>query len=371
MRIFLAGTSADPVYGGPAYSVTGLAGAMAAAGVEVGFWAPDGSSVTTPLLSRDSGVQRFDGSASEALGRFGRVDVLHDNGLWRPHNHRLAVLAAARRLPRIVSLRGMLEPWAINHKKIRKRIAWHAYQRRDLVRAACHHATSEQEAEHLRRIGLRVPVRMIPNGIDLPVSDGRAAAAGRPDASRGPTTALFLGRLYPVKGLPLLIEAWNRVRPAGWSLLIAGPDEAGHRAEVQRAIDAAGLNDVISFAGALDGTAKHAALSRADLLILPSLSESFGMVVLEALAHAVPVLTTVRAPWPMLASRGCGWSVEPTVEGLTDGLRRATALPLAQLRTMGARGRDLVAFRFEWRQVVAEFLALYEEVGGRARTAVA
>lgn len=371
MKILLAGTSADPAYGGPAYSVTGLAGALAAAGVDVGFWTPDGSALDTPLIDGQGGVRRLGGSALEALDRFGRPDVLHDNGLWRPHNHRLAALAAARGLPRIVSTRGMLEPWARRHKMVRKQVAWRAYQRRDLVRALCHHATSASEADNLRALGLGVPVRVIPNGIELPPPVDRPAGDASGDDRGGQPTALFLGRLYPVKGLPLLIEAWNRVRPAGWRLLIAGPDEAGHRAEVQRVIDAAGLSDAVSFAGAVDGPAKRAALAQARLLVLPTLSESFGMAVLEALAHAVPVLTTVRAPWPMLAAHGCGWSVEPTVDGIADGLRRATALPAENLLAMGARGRDLVASRFEWRHVVAEFLAFYDEVAGRARCAVA
>ena len=94
----------------------------------------------------------------------------------------------------------------------------------------------------------------------------------------------------------MLVEAWARVRPQGWQLTVAGPDEAGHKAEIERAVAAAGLAELVTFAGPLYGEVKEAALLGADLLVLPSYSESFGMVVAEALAHGVPVLATTGTP---------------------------------------------------------------------------
>ena len=358
MRIFLAGTSLQPEYGGPAYSVSRLAAALSDAGVEVGLWAQDQSAATTALLPAGSQVQRLGGTAFEALQRFGKAGVIHDNGIWLRHNHRLAEIAAASGVPRVVSTRGMLEPWAMNHKWVKKRLAWWMYQRRDLKRAACHHATAEMEAAGVRQLGLGVPVRVIPNGVDLPRDGAKAAGAG--DDRR--KTALFLGRIYPVKGLPMLVDAWARVRPSGWNLRIAGPDEAGHRAEVEKAVTSAGMNDVISFSGPLDGEQKEEALSRADLFILPSHSESFGMAVGEALAHGLPVLTTTAVPWPMLPASGCGWRVEPTVDGIAAGLRQATSTDATTLRAMGTKGRALVAAEFGWDRVAQQFVRLYEDL---------
>src|SRR5207249_7208601 len=128
----------------------------------------DQSAATTPLFENQSSVQRLTGTESEALESFGKTDVLHDNGIWWPHNHRLAQLAMKRGIPRVVSTRGMLEPWAMNHKRLKKRVAWWLYQRSDLRRAQCHHATAEPEARNLKHLGLGVPVHMIPNGVDLP-----------------------------------------------------------------------------------------------------------------------------------------------------------------------------------------------------------
>ena len=120
MKVFLAGTSLLPDYGGPAFSVSRLATALAEAGAEVGLWASDQSAAMTPLLSAKSSVQRLTGTEADALRSFGKVDVLHDNGIWLPHNHRLAELAMKRGIPRVVSTRGMLEPWAMNHKRWKK-----------------------------------------------------------------------------------------------------------------------------------------------------------------------------------------------------------------------------------------------------------
>lgn len=366
MKVFLVANSLAPAYGGPARSVSRLASVLGESGVQVGLWAADGSAPTTPFLGADAPLRRLAGSVDAALAEFGAPDVIHDNGIWMPHHHRVAQRANARGIPRIVSTRGMLEPWAWSHKRLKKRVAWLLYQRRDLRLAALHHVTSPAEARNLRDAGLGVPVCVIPNGVDVPDSALLESMERGANATR---TALFLGRIYPVKGLPMLVEAWRRVRPAGWRLHIAGPDEAGHRAEVERCVAAAGLTDVVSFLGPLEGEPKARALASADLFVLPTHSENFGMAIGEALAHGLPVLTTTAAPWPDLEPRGCGWWVEPRVDSVADGLRRATALASGDLREMGRRGRALVSAGFGWAEVAHRFRALYDELAGSRRGA--
>ena len=100
----------------------------------------------------------------------------------------------------------------------------------------------------------------------------------------------------------------------------------------------------------------------ADLFVLPTYSENFGMVVAEALAHGVPALTTRGAPWSMLLDQECGWWVEPTVTGVADGLRQATSCNSETLRSMGRRGQAFVRTEFRWEQVAARFIAAYEEI---------
>lgn len=353
MKVFLSATSLAPRYGGPAYSVSRLALALAGAGTQVGLWSPDGSVMDTPLLAGDASLARLKGTAADALRQF-QPNIVHDNGLWLGHNHRLACVCKKLGLPRLVSTRGMLEPWARRHKKWKKDIAWLAYQRRDIRTANALHATAEQEAENLARMHLDVPVHMIPNGVDIP-----ALRSVPPGALR---TALFIGRLYPVKGLPNLIEAWSRVRPVGWRLVLVGPDEAGHRAELEALIARHDLGDVIQFTGPLQGAAKESALFGADLFVLPTHSESFGMAIAEALAHGVPVLTTMGAPWPALTQQAMGWRTPISVDGLAGGLAQATTADGSVLRAMGAKGRAFVTAGLSWDRVAGQFLATYATI---------
>jgi glycosyltransferase involved in cell wall biosynthesis len=258
----------------------------------------------------------------------------------------------------------MLEPWALSHKRLKKKIAWWLYQKRDLKLARCHVATGEAEARSLRRLGLEVPIATVPNGVDVPeercckvgLESLKAVRNGRR------RTALFLGRIYPIKGLPMLIEAWARVRPEGWLLRIAGPDEAGHQKQVQRAVSTAGLGESVSFVGPIDPQMKTAAFFDADLFVLPTHSESFGMAVAEALAHGMPVLTTTAAPWQILRDRGCGWWVDATIDGIAEGLQQATSLDPETLRAMGAKGRAFVVAEFGWKRIANLMLSTYEEV---------
>jgi glycosyltransferase involved in cell wall biosynthesis len=363
MKVFLTGTSLLPTYGGPAFSVSRLATALAEAGAEVGLWAPDQSAAVAPLLPAQSSVRRMTGSEAEALDRFGKAEVLHDNGIWLPHNHRLAVLAEKRGIPRVVSTRGMLEPWALSHKRLKKNLAWCLYQRRDLKQACCHLTTGEAEAQNLQHLGLGVPIATVPNGVDVPEERPRGVGSGAERPVRGgPRIALFLGRIYPIKGLPMLVEAWARVRPENWILRIAGPDEAGHQKQVKKAVTAAGLGQVVSFTGPLGPGTKKSAFFDADLFVLPTHSESFGMVVAEALAHGLPVLTTTGAPWSILPESGCGWWVDPTVDGVAEGLRQATDLDPEILRSMGGKGRGLVSTKFGWNRVADLVLSTYAAI---------
>ena len=363
MKLLLTATSLLPDYGGPAFSVSRLATALADVGLEVGLWAENGSAAVTPLLPEQTSVQRIVGSESEALSRFGVPDLLHDNGIWLPHNHRLAILAEKRGIPRVVSIRGMLEPWAFQHKRAKKRIAWWLYQHRDLMQAHRHITTGENEARNLQHLALGVPISTIPNGVDVPQTPPRHDGMELQIAARSPRkTALFLGRIYPVKGLPMLVSAWARVRPDGWSLRIAGPDEAGHQKQVEKSVMDAGLEDVISFTGPVEPQWKSSVLFDADLFVLPTYSENFGMAIAEALAHGLPVLTTTAAPWPLLKETGCGWSVSPTIDGIADGLVQATSLDSETLQRMGERGRDFVLKEFSWNRVTKLMLATYEDV---------
>lgn len=287
--------------------------------------------------------------------RYRQDALVHDAGLWLPSNRYAAQIARELGVMRVVSPRGMLSDWALNHGGARKKLAWSLYQRRDLETASLLHATAESEAEEFRNCGLRAAIAIVPNGVDLPppveqrVRDGKF---GR--------TALFLSRIHPIKGLLDLIDAWAAVRPKGWRLVIAGNDEEGHRHVVEEAATEANLRDHIEFAGPVEGARKQELYREADLFILPSYSENFGISVAEALANSIPVITTRGTPWRELMTHNCGWWVETGVAPLAAALREAISSDQGTLREMGDRGRKLIQENYSWGQVAAMMKSVYE-----------
>jgi glycosyltransferase involved in cell wall biosynthesis len=283
-------------------------------------------------------------------------DCVHFHGIWSP-----SLVARFRTwrkagVPCVVSPHGMLESWAMAHKRWKKVVAWQLYQKRMLNQFQRLHGTSEREVAQFDSLGLRVPAEVIPWGVDLPAYGLRG---GSPGAFR---TALFVGRIYPVKGLPLLVEAWGRVRPRGWKVLLMGPDEAGHRKDVEAAIAKHHLGYAFEFLGDLRGDAKDKIYRRAQLLILPSYTENFGLVVAEALAHGLPVVTTQGTPWSGLTSERCGWWVPTSVEGLAQGIHEACALGPEDLNSMGERGRVWMGREFGWDRVAVRMKTMYQNI---------
>jgi len=299
-------------------------------------------------------------SSEQALS--GVPDCVHLHGIWSPKLAGQILTWRKLGIPCVVSPHGMLDPWALSHKWLKKKIAWHVYQKHLLNRAVLLHGASEREIRQFKTLRLKPPVALVPWGVSLPPT-----RAQRPAHSR-PRIALFVGRIYPVKGLPMLVEAWAKVRPAGWKMRIVGPDEAGHRAEVEALIRKAGLEADFEFAGPLYGEALREAYENAGLFILPSYTENFGMAVAEAMAHSLPVVTTTGTPWSILPERGCGWWVAPSVDDIAQVLSTATALDDETLRAMGTKGREVVASEFSWQQTANKMKSVYECVlGGGAR----
>ena len=294
-------------------------------------------------------------------------DLIHVHGLWMYGS--LASLRWSRRCrrPRIVSPHGMLDPWALRRSAWKKHIAGALYERAHLRGAACLHALNEAELRAIRAAGLRNPVCVIPNGVDLP--SGRPSSspawANRIGARRA---LLFLGRLHPKKGLVGLVRACARVQrhPAAkdWALVIAGWDQGGHRRELQKLVAELSLDRFVFFAGPQFGAAKAASYARADAFILPSLSEGLPMAVLEAWSHGLPVLMTEACNLPEGMAAGAALQIEPHVAGIAQGLRELFAMSDGELANMGARALRLAAERFSSANVAAQMKAVYEWVGG-------
>lgn len=372
MKAILLTPTLDPRNGGIARSTPYLARALAAADVPVDLVYPysGGESTYTgcdpgltlrPLepggwavLRQAQGLPKL---LDDCLADSDRGScMLHQAGIWTSFNHATASFAHRRRIPLVCSPRGMLDDWSLRHSRIKKQIAWQLYARRDLRRVDLFHATSSLEADFIRKLGFKQPVAVIPNGVEFPSNQPRAP---RPTPHSPKRSALFLSRLNPKKGIPRLLEAWASIRPEGWRLDLAGPDERGYRAVLEKQVAALGLGNAVRFLGNVADADKWALYRAADLFVLPTETENFGIVVAEALACGTPVLTTRGAPWPGLLDERCGWWVENTSQGIRDGLAAALHTDPATLREMGERGVTYVRKEYDWNVIGRRMLAAY------------
>ena len=281
-----------------------------------------------------------------------RPDLIHLHGIWSPFLAVITIVAQKYKVPLVISPHGCLEPWALNNKRLKKQIALWLYQSWVLRSASMFMVTSEQERNSVRRLGFSQPISIVHNGVDIP-------AYVEPFLRTEVNTILFLSRLHPGKGLLDLVEAWATVRQPGWRIVIAGGDEGGHQAVVENLIRQKGLLSDFSWVGFVNGESKQACFAQADLFVLPTYSENFGIAIAEALAHGLPVITTTGAPWPGLLTHRCGWWVEPGVPGIALALTQALACSPDELQAMGQRGRQWVGDQFSWAKIGGDAVLAY------------
>jgi glycosyltransferase involved in cell wall biosynthesis len=355
---------------GLSYSVSALAAAQARNGASVRLRTV-GDCV--PLNQDAEAVARFAHARSGGpLGRTLRSSpdlaasltadarssaVIHTHGLWLMPNiyPHWAQRQSARPGALVHSPHGMLGAPALRISAWKKRPFWWLAQRWALQAADCLHATAPSEYAEIRAAGLKNPVAVIPNGIDLPdpaTMPVRAAA--------GDGIVLSLGRIHPKKGLDRLVHAWALIEPElrTWRLRIVGPAEVGHDKELAALARALGLKRV-SIEGPLYGAEKLGAYRDAELFVLSTLNENFALTVAEALAAEVPVISTRGAPWGDLEAERCGWWIDHGVAPLAAALRHAMTIGCAERRAMGARGRAWMARDFGWDRIAADMLQVY------------
>ena len=207
------------------------------------------------------------------------------------------------------------------------------------------HATSEAEYEDIRRLGFNQPVLIVPNGIDLPkLKVSRSSKDFR--------TLIFISRIHPKKGIDILLDAWSHIEKKynNWKLRIIGPGDTKYVQSLKAQALQNGSNHV-EFVGPLYGKEKSEAYNNADLFVLPTHSENFGMVVAEALSNECPAIVSRGAPWSGLEKEGCGWWISNNIESLKKALSIAMSLSENELKVMGSRGRLWMKRDFSWDRI--------------------
>jgi glycosyltransferase involved in cell wall biosynthesis len=284
--------------------------------------------------------------------------IVHTHGLWNMTNIYSGWAIKNKNCRFVVSPHGTLNIEAKKKSPWKKMVLWHLWQRKVLEKTDCFHATSFVEYEAIREVGLKVPVALIPNGVDIP--DVNIKNDKKENQQK---KILFLSRITPIKKLDNLLYAWAVIQHkyTKWDLFITGVDDRGHEAEMKKLSEKLGLERVI-FTGPAYDQDKENAFHEADLFILPTQSENFGMAVAEALAYSVPVITTKGAPWGGLQAHRCGWWIEVGVEPLVECLKIALTESPETLREMGARGRAWMEQDFSWQEVGRKMKKTYEWV---------
>ncbi len=308
-----------------------------------------------PQLSRT--VQR------EANGN----SVIHLHGLWKLTSETSRSVSERKHVPRIVSPHGMLHEWALQWHRSRKKIAMSLYEARSLRSASCIHALCEEEMAQIRDLGFNNPVAIIPNGVDVPSRNGKGLGDPLPPALRGRRILLFLSRLHPKKGLVPLVKAWAQCVPKfpDWALIIVGPDEGGHRAEIENLVSDLRIGNTVRFPGPQHNERKHAWLTRANAFVLPSYSEGLPSAALEAMAYRLPVLLTPQCNLAEAVSSGAAVSAQPTVQGLARGIQKLLSLSDPERAMMGAAGRRLVEKSYTWSRVAEAMISVYQWLLGK------
>jgi glycosyltransferase involved in cell wall biosynthesis len=333
-------------------------GAVMLRGFPVDRWARRGPRLVRTAYPSTALIRHLRRSAAD-------FDLIHVHTLYSFVS--VAAARAARRanVPYVISPCGSLDPFTHRRKgRVRKEVFQALYHRRDLARAEAVHFLSDGELELAKDFTIGAARVVVKFGLAVEkYSQERsgAFARGHPELADS-RIVLYLGRISYTKGLDLLVRAFSQIAPrfANAHLVLAGPDYEGLGRVLVEMLRGCGLTNRITFSGLLSDSEKIAALSDADVLVLPSYTEAFGIALLEGMASGLPVVVTDRAALaPLIREVGAGLVVPADDNSLAEAL--SLLLTDGDLRrVLGRRGRRLVETRFSWAESARAFARLYE-----------
>ena len=291
---------------------------------------------------------------------------VHIHGLWEQSTAIAAKTARKLHVPYVISAHGMLEPWALASKRLKKLVYAALVERENVQEAACLHALTRAEADHYLRFGATSPIVVIPNGVDIPRVKDASLFTNQFPQVEGKRIVLFMARLHVKKGVEMLLEAWVSVARQNPDalLVVAGPDSDGMRERLEQFCAKKGISNDVLFAGMLKGAMKWSALAAAELFVLPSFSEGLSVAVLEAMGIGLPVIVTKPCNMPEVEEFRTGWQIEPTTDALSAALGAALKNEPSKNALTGRLGARLVATRYAWGTVATQMQDVYQWIQG-------
>jgi glycosyltransferase involved in cell wall biosynthesis len=289
--------------------------------------------------------------------------LVHSHGLWTYPNYLADRLAFECQVPHVISCCGMLDPKALKRSSLRKKIAGIAFQKKALDRASMLIANSEQEHKHILQFIRHDRISLVSNPVRVRSKlQQKKYSYGDKDYVSLPSNIrviLFLGRLHPVKGIQRLLEAWSSLQNKhyNWHLVLAGPDQGNY----QNAVSSYSVQfqSRTHLLGQVAHQEKWELLDRADLFVMPSDHENFGIAIAEALTAGVPVITTTGTPWRILQDIGAGWWVPCDVSSLIVALDAAMSEP-DTVRIRRAQLSQFISREYEVNSVAHKLINVYE-----------
>ncbi len=388
MKVLHVVVGLDPALGGPPAVAMRLAAAQAIHGHDIrlaGHDRPDRAAAIRQSMQAVPGIEHVKVELLDERVRFGWLvspaardaldqavgasDVVHLHGLWEPMIRIAAGVARKQRKPYVLTPHGMLDPWSLKQRWMKKKIAMMVVFRRLLQNAACLHLLNEDEVRLLQPLGLHTPTTVLPNGIFIeeiePLPQKGSFRSMHPELQDDPFV-LFLSRLHYKKGLDFLADAFGEVAAVmpRVRLVVAGPDD-GAQTDFEDRIKALDIEDRVHVIGPLWGRDKYAAMVDAACFCLPSRQEGFSMAITEALACELPAVISEHCHFPEVGEHGAGIVTTLDAHAIAQALRVVLDDPHSR-STMGIAGRMLVRERFTWPAIAERSIQMYESLISKA-----
>jgi glycosyltransferase involved in cell wall biosynthesis len=387
MKILQIVPSISLIYGGPSQMVLGLAPALVKEGVEVTILTTDSNGDTgqIPLdvpLNRpikQDGYEiiyfrcapfrryKFSLDLLKWLKRHGKeFDIAHIHALFSPISSAAAIVCRQQRLPYILRPLGTLDP---AKKKQLKQIYTAIIERQNLAGAAAIHFTSEQEAKISERFGVFTPDLIIPLGVKqegVTKKEKRNITREQFNIADDIPLVLFMSRIDPKKGLDLLIPALEKLLGIGYKFhfILAGtnPQDPDYEQKIKSQIQNSPLRSHTTITGFVTGELKASLLQAADLFVLPSYYENFGIAVAEAMLAGIPVVISDQVHiYQQILDSQSGWVSTTDVEALVNLVKAALDNP-AERQRRGLNAHKYADVNFSWDAIAKQTIQAYEKI---------